>query len=94
MRETWVRPLGKIPWKRKWQPTPVSLGFPVGLAGKASACNAGDLGSIPGLGRSPEKGRATHPSILAWEIPWTEEPGTMALQKVKHKRASEHAHIH
>ena len=32
----------------------------------------GDLGLIPGLGRSPEKGMATHPSILAWRIPWTE----------------------
>ena len=30
---------------------------------------------IPGLGRSPEKEMATHSSILAWEIPWTEEPG-------------------
>ena len=40
--------------------------------------NAGDIrasGSIPGLGRSPEEGMATHCSILAWRIPWTEEPG-------------------
>ena len=35
----------------------------------------GDLGSIPGLGRSPEKGIATHSSMLAWKIPWTEDPG-------------------
>ena len=34
---------------------------------KESACNAGDLGSIPGL----EKGKATHSSILPWRIPWT-----------------------
>ena len=34
-----------------------------------------DVGSIPGLGRSPEKGMATHFTILAWRIPWTEEPG-------------------
>ena len=34
----------------------------------------GDKGSIPGLGSSLEKGMATHSSILAWEIPWTEEP--------------------
>ena len=33
--------------------TPVFLGFPGGSDGKASACNAGDLGSIPGLGGSP-----------------------------------------
>ena len=32
------------------------MGFPGGSAGKESACNAGDLGSIPGLGRSPGKG--------------------------------------
>jgi len=32
-------------------------GFPCGLAGKESACNVGDLGSIPGLGRSPGEGK-------------------------------------
>ena len=32
-------------------------GFPGGSAGKESACNAGDLGSIPGLGRSPGEGK-------------------------------------
>ena len=42
-----------------------------------SACNAGDLGSIPGWGRSLEKGMATHSSILVWRIPWTEEPGRL-----------------
>ena len=34
-----------------------------------------DLGLIPGLGRPLEEGMATHSSILAWRIPWTEEPG-------------------
>ena len=38
-------------------PTPVFLGFPGGSAGKESTCNAGDLGSIPGLGRSPGEGK-------------------------------------
>ena len=33
------------------------MGFPCGSAGKKSACNAGDLSSIPGLGRSPGKGK-------------------------------------
>ena len=51
-------------------------GFPCGSAGKESACNAGDLGLIPGfdpLGwEDPlEKGKATNFSILAWGIPWT-----------------------
>ena len=41
----------------------------VGPNGKESACNAGDLGLIPGSGRSLEKGMATHASILAWRIP-------------------------
>ena len=55
--------------------------------GKVSACNAGDSGSIPGLGRSLEKGTATYSSILAWRITWTEEPGglqPMRLQRVGH----------
>ena len=36
-------------------PTPVFLGFPGGSDGKESSCNVGDLGSISGLGRSPEE---------------------------------------
>ena len=40
-------------WSRDRLPTPVFLGFPCGPAGKVSACNVGDLVSIPGLGRSP-----------------------------------------
>ena len=51
--------------------------LPGGSDGKASAYNAGDLGSIPGLGRSLEKEMATHSSTLAWKIPWTEEPGRL-----------------
>ena len=37
--------------------------------------NVGDASSVPGSGRSPREGNATHSSILAWRIPWTEEPG-------------------
>ena len=54
---------------------------------KESACNAGDLGLIPGLGRSPGGGHGTPSSILIWRIPWTEEPGglqSMGLQRVGH----------
>ena len=50
-------------------------GLPWWLRGKESAYNAGDTGSIPGPGRSAREGTATHASILAREIPWTEEPG-------------------
>ena len=51
---SWVR---KIHWRRDRLPTPVFLGFPCGSVGKESACNARDLGSIPGLGRSPGEGK-------------------------------------
>ena len=44
--------------------------FPGGSAGKESACTVGDLGLIPGLGRSAGKEIATYSSILAWRIPW------------------------
>ena len=100
-------------------------GFPDGSDGKESACNAGDLGSILGLGRSPGEGigyslqyswvylmaqmvktlsamqetrvqslgrenhleMATHSSILAWRIPWTEEAG--GLQSMWSQRCRE-----
>ena len=52
----------------------VIWGFPGSSVGKESACNAGDLGSTPGLGRSPGEKMAAHSNILAWEIPWTEKP--------------------
>ena len=42
------------------------------------------MGSIPGLGRSPEGGNGNPPQYLSWEIPWTEEPGglpSMGLQR-------------
>ena len=43
----------------------------------ASASNAGDRGSIPGSGIPPEEEMATPSSVLAWRIPWTEEPGRL-----------------
>ena len=101
------------------------MGFPCNSASKESACNAGDPGSIPGSGSSPEEGigyplqyfgaslvaqmgknlsamqetwirplgwedpleegMATHSSILAWRIPWSEKPvglQSMGLQRV------------
>ena len=54
-------------------------GLPWWLSGKASACNAGDPGSIPGLARSAGGGMATHSSPLAWSIPQTEEPGGLQV---------------
>ena len=57
MQETQFDPwVGQISWRRDRPPTPVFLGLPGGLAGKESTCNVGDLGSIPGLGRSSGEG--------------------------------------
>ena len=61
------------------------MAFPGGSDGKESACNAGDLGSIPGSGRSPREGNDNPIQYLAWRIPWTEDPGglqSMGLQRV------------
>ena len=68
----------------------VNLSFPNGAVVKNMLANAGDardVVSILGTGRSPGEGNGDHSSILAWKIPWTEEPGelqTMWLQRVRH----------
>ena len=62
-------------------------GLPGDSDGQESACNAGVLGSFLGQKDLLEKGMATHSSILAWRIPWAEEPGglqSMGLQRVGH----------
>ena len=59
------------------------MGFLCGSAGKESACNAGNLSSIPGLGRSPGEGKSTHSSILAWRITWTVQ--STGAQRVGHE---------
>ena len=58
------------------------LGFPGSSVVKNPASNAGDASSILGWGRSLEKEMATHFSILAWDIPWTEEPGQATVHGV------------
>ena len=63
------------------------MGFPGSSVIKNLPSNAGDMGLIPGLGRSIEEAMATHSSILAWEIPWTEELSrlqSMGSQRVRH----------
>ena len=64
----------------------INLGrLPRWLSGKESTCkagDAGDLGLIPGSGRSLEKGMATHSSILVWRASWTEEPGGLQCMGV------------
>ena len=79
----WV---GKICWRRDRLPTPVFLGFPCGSAGKKSACNSGNLGSILGWKDPLEKGKAKHSSILAWRIPQTVQ--SLGSQRVGHNRAT------
>ena len=70
MQETplgsWVR---KSPWRRNSLPIPVSLDFPGGSDDKASACTVGDLGSIPGLGRSPGGGHGNRLQYSCLENP-------------------------
>ena len=69
----------------------VCMGFPGGTAGEEPACQCrrkGDEGSIPGSGGSPEgEGMPTHPSILAWKIPWTGELGR--LQPMRSQRVGD-----
>ena len=53
----------------------------------ANAENVRNVGSVPKLGRSPGGGHATHSSILAWRMPWTEEPSrpqSVGSQRVRH----------
>ena len=62
------------------------MGFPGGSVVKNPLANAGDEGLIPGWGRSPGEGNGTHSSILAWEIPWTEEPGGLGSMESQKSR--------
>ena len=70
------------------------IGFPAGSVIKKPPVNAGDMGSIPGLGRSPEAGVATVPSILTWKIPEeTEESGrpqSIGSHRIRHDWAWPH----
>ena len=71
MQETPVQLLGQEdPLERDNLPTPVLLGFSCGSVGKESACNEGDLGSIPGLGRSPGEGKGYPLQYSELYSPW------------------------
>ena len=80
---SWV---GKIPWRRDRLPTPVFLGFPCGSAGKETACNAGDLGLIPGLGRSPGEGNG-------YPLQYSGLENSLGSQRVGHHRLTS-LHVH
>ena len=63
----------------------------------ASAGDARDTGSIPGQEDPLEEETAAHSSILAWRIPWTEEPGelwSMGFQRVTEQLTHTHTHTH
>ena len=73
------------------------MGLPWWLSGKESACSAGDVSLTPGKEDQLEKKMATNCSILAWEIPWAEEPGRlqfMGLQRVRLDLATKQQLIH
>ena len=62
----------------------------------ADAGDAGDAGSAPGSGRSPGGGNGIPLQVLAWEIPWTEEPGGLQSMgfRAGHHLVAEHIHAH
>ena len=62
----------------------IALGFPGASVVKNPPANGGDSGLIPGSGKSLEVEMTTHSSILAWEIPWTEDPdGLQSMESRK-----------
>ena len=74
------------------------MGFPGGSLVKNLPAGAGDgedMGLLPGSGRSLEKEMATYSSVLAWKIPWTEEPGGLqsrGSKRVGNNLVTEHTH--
>ena len=76
--------------KIAWRILKYKKGFPGGSVVKNTSANAdasGDTGLIPGLGRSLGEGNGYPPSILAWRIPWAEEPGglqSIGSPKIRH----------
>ena len=73
------------------QDQPLNMGFPNSSVVKESACNAGDPGSIPGLGRSPGEGNANPPQYSCLENSMDKRPGglqCMGLQRVRHDYAT------
>ena len=65
-------------------------GFPGGSNSKESVCNTEDPSSVLGWEDPLEEGMATHSSILAWRIPWTDWLQSMGLQRVRHDWATKH----
>ena len=71
---------GKIHWRRDRLPTAVFWGFPCGSTGKESACNVGDPGSIPGLGRAPREG-------IGYPLQYSDLENSRTIQSMGSQRA-------
>ena len=93
-RPLWGFGTSAAPYFWGWIAQSPHLGLPTWLSDKKNPpANAGGIGvgSIPGSGRFPlEKETATHSSILAWKIPWTEEPGRVHSRKESDRTEHEH----
>ena len=77
--------------------TKFKMCFPNGLVVKNLPANVGYAGLIPESGRCPGEGNGACSSILAWKIPWTEEPGGLPFtgsQRVRHNLATEQQQKH
>ena len=85
MQETPVRYLGQED-PLEGIPTPVFLGFPGGSDGKESACNPGDLGSVPGLGRFPGGGPGNQLQYSCLENPHGQRSLTATVHGVTKSR--------
>ena len=74
-----------------------SAGLPGGTDGKESACNAGDPGLIPRLGRYPEGRNGNSLTMFDWKSPWTEDSGrlqSMRSQRVRPQTERITPHFH
>ena len=95
MQDTWI---GKFSWRRDRLFTTVFLAFPCGSDGKEAACNMGDLGSIPGLGRSPGGGHGNPLQYSCLENPmdrgaWQTTVHRVANSRTRLKWLSTHAQL-
>ena len=87
MQETLVQFLGQEdPLEKGWATHSRFWGFPCGSAGKESACNVGDMGPIPELGRSPGEGKD-------YPLQYSGLENSMESQRVRHKWATFTFHL-
>ena len=91
-RGVWIKKqCKKVPVTRIGFGETSRVGTSGGSVVKNPTASAGDVGSILGSGRSPGERNSTHSSILAWRIPWTEEPcrlQSMGSQSIRHNLAT------